>query len=90
MKKTSIKQAAGKMQLCIVCVQTAKYPRKVESTRAGSKQFDDYMTTKDLFLKCGGISIESCTIFRLCWGKLSGLHRKAKAFFMIYVNQLIR
>lgn len=53
MKKTPIKQATAKLQLCIVCAQTAKYPRKVEPTRTGAYKLDDNMTTRDLLLKYG-------------------------------------
>ena len=80
-----------KTQLCIVCAQIAKGPRKVESTRVGVKQLDDQVTTKDLLLKYGGINIESGTICRSCWDKLSSLHTKAKSFYdLCQSNQAIR
>ena len=91
MKKTPIKQSMTKTQLCIVCAQIAKGPRKVESARVGVKQLDDQVTTKDLLLKYGGINIESGTICRSCWDKLSSLHTKAKSFYdLCQSNQAVR
>ena len=39
------------------------------------------MTTKDLLLKYGDISVESDTVCRSCLDKLLGLHRKTKDFY---------
>ena len=82
MKKTPMKEeATAKAQQCVVCVETAKYPRKVDSTRTGANKLDDHMNTRDLLLKYGGISVDSGIICRACWDKLSRLHKKVKNFY---------
>ena len=74
MNKTPIKQSCHSTQLCVVCGEIAKRPRKVELTKIA-------INVRDLLLKYEGIDIESGSICRKCFENLLGLHKKSTSFY---------
>ena len=74
MDKTPIKQHS-KVSLCLVCAETPKQTRKVESSRI------ENVCLKDLLLKYGGIHVESGTVCRKCYNKIVHLNQKCSEFY---------